>query len=148
VPLAVPHELSGLALWESLEHLVETDGACALPGVSIRLDLIRPLLEKAVGRGFVRRDHADFVVDGLTRGFDCGIDTSMLTGGKFYANYPTATQARPAVSKAIRGRLRDSKSYELFTWDKSQRSQLPWAAWRVFSMGAVNEHAFPTRHAP
>jgi hypothetical protein len=136
-PLAVPHELSGLALWQSLEHLVETDGACALPGVSIRLDLIRPLLDRAVGRGFVRRDHADFVVDGLTRGFDCGIDTSMLTGGKFYANYPTATEARPAVSKAIRGRLRDSKSYELFTWDRSQRSRLPWAAWRVFSMGAV-----------
>jgi hypothetical protein len=132
-----------MALWKSLELLVETDGACALPGVSIRLDLLRPLLERAVGRGYVRRDHADFVIDGLVRGFDCGIDPSLLSGGKYFSNYSTALEARPAVSKAIRSRLAAAKSYELFEWNKSQRSRLPWPAWRCFSIGAVSKPMEP-----
>jgi hypothetical protein len=127
---------------------VETDGACALPGVSIRLDLLRPLIAKAVANGNVRRDHADFVIDGLVRGFNCGIDSSLLTGGKRFANYPTAVDARPAVSKAIRGRLVASKTYKLFEWDHTQRYRLPWPAWRVVPIGAVAKPLEPTAMRP
>ena len=37
-------------MMESLRRLVETRGATALPGVSIRLDLLRPMLSRAVAR--------------------------------------------------------------------------------------------------
>ena len=52
----------------ALEEQVKTDGACTLPGVSIAYDLFMPIMMRAVARGYVRQDHADFVANGLRYG--------------------------------------------------------------------------------
>ena len=62
----------------ALEEQVKTDGACTLPGVSIAYELFMPIMMRAVARGYVRQEHADFVANGLRFGFDLGVDVSKL----------------------------------------------------------------------
>ena len=123
---------------QSLRRLVETSGATALPGVSIRLDFLRPMLSRAVARGYVAAEGAAFVVDGLVNGFNCGVDTSLLRGGRRRANYSTALDSRAVVSAALRKRVVSRKSYALMEWKPTDgKLPVPWEAWRVVAMGMV-----------
>ena len=54
-----------------LRARVESDGACALPGVSVKYDSFMPVMWQAVARGFVDHDKAVFVGDG--RGVALGV---------------------------------------------------------------------------
>ena len=73
---------------EALAEQVATLGACSLPGVSIAFELLAPLIQRAVRRGFVLVEHADFVLDGLRFGFRLGIDVDRLQGKRWYRNCP------------------------------------------------------------
>ena len=64
----------------ALEEQVKTDGACTLPGVSIAYELFMPIMMRAVARGYVRQEHADFVANGLRFGFDLGVDVCLGAG--------------------------------------------------------------------
>jgi hypothetical protein len=76
----------------ALEEQVKTDGACTLPGVSIAYDLFMPIMMRAVARGYVKQEQADFVANGLRYGFDLGVDVSKLRGRRLFRNYPTAVE--------------------------------------------------------
>ena len=80
-----------------LQEQVKQMGACSLPGVSIVYDRFMPMLWRAVARGFVKLEHAQFVAAGLWHGFDCGIDVSLLQGKRRFLNYKSALEARPKV---------------------------------------------------
>ena len=108
----------------ALEEQVKTDGACTLPGVSIAYELFLPIMMRAVARGYVRQDHADFVANGLRYGFDLGVDVSKLRGRRLFRNYPTALEARAAVTKATRARVEQGKSLQLFQFSAEDRAVL------------------------
>ena len=92
-----------------LQSVVSKQGACSLPGVSIRFDLLYPLILRAISRGFVTQHAGDYVLNGLRWGFDLGVDVSMMRGKRWFSNYPTAEEAHQAVSSATKERV-DSTS--------------------------------------
>ena len=133
----------------ALEEQVKTDGACTLPGVSIAYDLFMPIMMRAVARGCVRQEHADFVANGLRFGFDLGVDVSKLRGRRLFRNYPTAVEARAAVSKATRARVEQGKTLQLFPFRAEDRAVLDrWSSWRIFPMGAVPKPMEPGAMRP
>ena len=103
---------------------------------------------RAVARGYVRQEHADFVADGLRHGFDLGVDVTKMRGKRLYRNYPTALEARAAVTKAVRSRVDKYKTYKLFPFSEGDRHKLPWNDWRIFPMGAVSKPLEPGEMRP
>lgn len=145
-----PTSLSaGLSHLDSLQRLVEDSGACALPGVSIVYDRFIPILRRAVARGFVASDKADYVATGLRWGFGLGVDCDKLRGRVRFRNYPTALEARRFVSKATRARVAAGKTICLgrFTWAKD-KMRLPWDDLRIFPLGAVPKPLEPDEMRP
>ena len=133
----------------ALEEQVKTDGACTLPGVSIAYDLFMPIMMRAVARGYVKQEQADFVANGLRYGFDLGVDVSKLRGRRLFRNYPTALEARAAVSKATRARVEQGKTLRLFPFRAEDRAVLDrWPSWRIFPMGAVPKPMEPGAMRP
>ena len=133
----------------ALEEQVKTDGACTLPGVSIAYDLFMPIMMRAVARGYVKQEQADFVANGLRYGFDLGVDVSKLRGRRLFRNYPTAVEARAAVSKATRARVEQGKTLRLFPFRAEDRAVLDrWPSWRIFPMGAVPKPMEPGAMRP
>ena len=139
----------GLGLLHALESQVKRQGACSLPGVSIDFDLVVPLIQRAMARGFVSRTHGDYVIHGLWHGFDLGIDMTCVHGKMRFKNYPTALQSRKFVSKATRARLAEGKTLCLGYYDHDrQRHDLPWEVWRIFPLGAVPKPLEPENMRP
>ena len=133
----------------ALEEQVKTDGACTLPGVSIAYDLFMPIMMRALARGYVKQEQADFVANGLRYGFDLGVDVSKLRGRRLFRNYPTAVEARAAVSKATRARVEQGKTLQLFPFRAEDRAVLDrWPSWRIFPMGAVPKPMEPGAMRP
>ena len=127
---------------------MQTEGACSLPGVSIDFNLFVSVMMRAVTRGYVRHEHADFVAEGLRYGFDLGVDVSKMRGKRLYRNYPTALEARAAVTKAVRARVRLQKTYKLFPFAEGDKYLIPYDDWRVFPMGAVPKPMEPGEMRP
>ena len=94
----------------ALQRQVRSFGACSLPGVSIVYDRFMDIMWRAVSRGYVSRQHADFVAKGLWHGFDCGIDVKKLRGKRRYLNYKSALEARSQVTKATKVRVSQRKT--------------------------------------
>ena len=108
-----------------------------------------PIMMRAVARGYVRQEHADFVANGLRFGFDLGVDVSKLRGRRLFRNYPTALEARAAVTKATRARVEQGKSLQLFPFRAEDRTMLDrWPSWRIFPMGAVPKPMEPGEMRP
>ena len=103
VPADSSSELAVPLGWRELSHKY---GACALPGMALDFEAFVGCMSPAVETGFVDKGHARFVAEGLRHGFDLGVDTSALRGGRIFRNYESATNAaaREAVSKAINER--------------------------------------------
>lgn len=132
----------------ALEAQVATLGACSLPGVSIAFELLAPLVQRAVRRGFVSVERADFVLDGLRFGFRLGIDVDALRGKRWFRNYPTALEGRSAVTKATKARVDASKTLALLPLPQRDARQLPWPVCRVFPLGAVPKPLEPSEMRP
>ena len=73
-----------------LADVVARQGACALPGVNIKYDNFMSCMWRAVSRGFVSREHAEFVGDGLRSGFTAGVQRALLKGVRIFKNYESA----------------------------------------------------------
>ena len=91
---------NGLDRLRQLADIVSRHGACKLPGISIDDAAFVQILRRAVFRGYVTREQAEFVEIGLRFGFDLGVDATKLKGRRHYRNYPTALQAQAAVTRA------------------------------------------------
>ncbi len=89
-----------------LRELTQKIGAYALPGMALDFQAFVNCMNSAVDKGYVDKGHARLVAEGLRHGFDLGVDTSALQGGRIFNNYESATNAaaREAVSKAINER--------------------------------------------
>ena len=120
-------------------RVVADEGACKLPGVSIKFDVLAPKVERAVDLGFVKREHADYVLNGLRFGFDLGIDTSVLKGKIGFRNYPSALSARAQISKSVRARVGACKTLCLGKYDTALKREMCalWDSWRIFPLGGV-----------
>ena len=133
---------------EALARQVLDQGACSLPGVSIAFELLAPLVQRAVARGFVSVEHADFVLDGLRYGFLLGVDVKALKGKRWYRNYPTALEGRVAVTNATKTRVEAKKTIALLPVPVRDARALPWRVCRVFPLGAVPKPLEPTEMRP
>ena len=103
----------------AMREIVETSNACELPGVSIKYGPFLDCMWRAVERGFVDRDKASFVAEGLKSGFMAGVDVSKLRGHRWFRNYPPALEARRAVTKANNKRVGAFKTLALGVWSAS-----------------------------
>ena len=114
--------------------------ACALPGSTLKIDSFLPVLRRAVLRGFVRPEHAQFVEDGLLHGFDNGVDDSRLTGRRIFENYPSATspEARDALASSVISRIQRHKTVDLGLWD-DVKGQLSGFLGDSFCIGVIED---------
>ena len=53
-----------------------------------------PILQRAVIRGHVALQSAQFVAQGLRFGFICGVDVARMRGRRIFRNYPIAYALR------------------------------------------------------
>ena len=105
-----------LSEYYAMRDVVETGNACDLPGVGIKYGPFLECMWRSVDRGFVDRDKALFCAEGLKSGFMCGVDVSLMTGHRWFKNYPPAIEARHAVTAAINERVVNKKTLALGTW--------------------------------
>ena len=141
------HRASGLSALLDSRRVVEAQGACALPGVSIRYDSFVTEMWRAVHRGFVTHEHASFVSEGLRHGFRCGVDVTLMAGHRWFSNYPS-TQPYAAQSQcfdAISKRVAAYKTLDLGLWSNALGNDIKGAfgASAIFPMGCV-----PKIHEP
>ena len=123
-----------------LASLVEAEGACALPGCSLKFETFIPVMWRAVERGFVAQADAEHVFDGLRYGFNGGVIKELLMGKgeQIFKNYRTALEARSYVTKALNARITASKSIVLGTWTTALHGSLSsiYGDFSIFPLGA------------
>ena len=124
-------------LLASLREQVLSVGACSLPGCSFDYSVFMPILQRAVIRGHVVLQSAQFVASGLRFGFKCGVDISRMRGRRVFRNYPTAFAAATQVTEAVRKRISASKTLCLGIFDRTRKHLIPFPVYTVFPMGAV-----------
>ena len=139
---------NGLDRLRQLADTVSQHGACKLPGISIDDAAFVQILRRAVFRGYVTREQAEFVEIGLRFGFDLGVDATKLKGRRHYRNYPTALQAQAAVTDATRARVDAGKTVKMCRLEADTLRQLPWRHWRKFPVGAVPKALEPGKMRP
>ena len=131
----------GISPLVEARHLVESQGACALPGVSIKFHPFMAEMWRAVQRGYVRQEHAAFVADGLRNGFKCGVDVSLMHGHRWFANYPS-TVPPPAPDlcfSAISKRVAADKTLDLGLWSAAMGESIraAFTASAIFPLGCT-----------
>ena len=108
-----------------LADVVARQGACALPGVNIKYDNFMSCMWRAVSRGFVSREHAEFVGDGLRSGFTAGVQRALLKGVRIFKNYESAEVDHKAkVAEATAERVASGKTLDLGQWHDGLRSTI------------------------
>ena len=123
----------------ALRKLVESAGACSLPGCSFDFNVFVPIMQRAVIRGYVTLSAARFVADGLRNGFRCGVDVSRMRGRRVFRNYPSAFEAADKVSEAVGKRVAAAKTLCMGSFDVSRKHQIEFDVYAVFPMGAVRK---------
>lgn len=118
---------------------VAEQGACSLPGVSIRYDNFMSSMFRAVARGYVSTEHADFVAHGLRWGFEAGICRSQLRGQRVFSNYPPAEgEYRDQVERATVKRVAAGKTLDVSAWSPEllQLLRLVFGDYFIFPLSA------------
>ena len=100
---------------------------------------------RAVSRDLVDPDHAALVSYGLRWGFGCGVDISKLRGRRRFRNYPSALDARGAVSEATQKRVAAGKTIDMGLWSAGTQEALGrlFESYAIFPMGAVGKPLEP-----
>ena len=105
-----------------MARLVFGEGACSLPGSTIKYDPFVQIARYAVHRGTVDVDVAERVLTWLRWGTDAGVQRDRLRGVRVFSNYETALgEFSGRVSKALTKRVRASKSIDLGDWQEGWR---------------------------
>ena len=135
-----------------LRDLVGKRGSCNLPSMTIDYAGFVESMWAAVEKGFVMRERANFVAEGLLRGYDLGVDTGALRGARVFGNYASATKgsAREAVCKAIKKRVDTKKTIKLGVWSQELKEQLGavFGDYTIFPLGAVPKRDSPEECRP
>ena len=143
---------AALGAVSELRALVESEGACALPGVTIRYESFIPVMWQAVARGFVSHDKAVFVGEGLRWGFKAGIDISRLAtvGHRWFSNYQSSIDGREAVSRATMKRVKSGKTLHLGAWSTTLAKAVKslFSSSFIFPLGAVAKPLEPSELRP
>ena len=130
-----------------LRDLVRERGACNLPSMTLDYACFVESMWTAVEMGFVMRERANFVAEGLLRGYDLGVDVRALQGARIFENYESATKSssREAVCNAIKERVDTKKTIKLGVWSQLFKEQLDtvFGDYTIFPLGAV-----PKRDSP
>ena len=130
-----------------LRGLVRERGACDLPSMTLDYACFVESMWTAVEMGFVMRERANFVAEGLLRGYDLGVDVRALRGARIFENYESATKSssREAVCNAIKERVDTMKTIRLGVWSQLFKRQLDtvFGDYTIFPLGAV-----PKRDSP
>ena len=133
-------------------RVVYAEGACALPGVSIKFDRFIPEMWKAVRLGFVQPQLAEFVHLGLRWGFEVGLHPDRVKGHRFFKNYESSTEeaARARVTEATEARVAAGKTMHLGVVLPDTLSVLKqvFPAAYIFPMGATAKPLEPTKLRP
>lgn len=140
--------LEARAFLDTITEQVKRHGCCSLPGVSIDYWKLRPLIERAVSRGFVSQEHGAFALNGLWYGFDMGVDVAKVKGRRWFSNYTSALEAKDKITSAIRKRVEQAKTMCLCQVVERAASKLPWPQCRVFPLGAVAKPLEPDEMRP
>ena len=96
---------------------------------------------RAVSRGYVQRQYAEFVQHSLTFGFDLGFDPQRLErkGQIIYQPYTSALENMAAVAKAVWKRVDAQKTLVLGPW-RDRRHDIPYENCLCFPCGAVEKN--------
>ena len=130
-----------------LRDLVVKRGACNLNLLSMTLDYacFVESMWSAVEKGFVMRERANFLAEGLLRGYDLGVDIGALRGARIFGNYESATKgsSREAVCKAIKERVDTEKTIKSGVWSQNFNKQLDavFGDYTIFPLGGGSETA-------
>jgi hypothetical protein len=135
---------TGFKQYAYFRSVVEKSNACALPGCSINYEKFLTCMWRAVSRGYVHKDKADFVAAGLRDGFTAGVAREKLSGHRYFRNYPSAIEARGQVVDAIRKRVVAAKTLDLGEWTPNAEVWLHqmFDSAYIFPMGAVPKGRF------
>ena len=107
----------GFSEFFRLRDLVEAEGACSLPGVTLKYDKFLPVMWKAVSKGFVSHENAAFVAEGLRYGFKAGVDITSMRGHRWFKNYPSSVEEGCAsVISGTCKRVNVGKTLDLGVW--------------------------------
>ena len=130
---------------DRLEQLVSTDGACALPGCTIKYDSFVQILRRAMSRGYVRDHFGEYVAHGLWHGFDLGFVHGSLPGVRAFRNYKSSLEHREETSAMIYSRVAAKRTIVLGPWTEVKAELVARGKDAcVFPMGAVPKPQDPS----
>ena len=95
-----------------LQGRVQRDGVGQLKGTQVGKAFCDKL-DELVREGEFNSGKAEYLKNGVTMGFDLGLDESVMRGKRVFKNYPTAYAAKDKVSDALRDRVRAGKTLKL-----------------------------------
>ena len=133
--------------YADLMQRAEASFSEAMSGHTLNLPLFEKYMPQAVAAGHVSQRDADFVLDGITHGFDLGVDESKLPGKVVFRNYKSAYENKATVSDALRKRVLDGKTLKLGQFD-GKPADLPGDKGRVVANGAVPKKLEPDKVRP
>ena len=95
-------------------------------------------LDELVEAGKFDASKADYLRNGVMRGFDLGLDEDQLKGRRVFKNYPTAYAEKEKVTAALRDRIKKHKTLKLGPFS-GRAEDLPGENATVIPMGAVEK---------
>ena len=135
--------------WESfgeLQEKAEREGVSFLEGSTVNVPLFTQQLRLLVEDGEFEQSDADYLIEGVTWGFDLGVDESKLRGKVVHKNYKSAFDNKQKVTNALAERVSQGKTVKLGAFD-GDPSALPGDDATVVPIGAVGKKLEPDHSA-
>ena len=89
------------------------DGVSELEGNKLDVPQYTKLCRHAMAKGDVETGLGEYIISGITDGFDPLVDESKLCGIVQHKNYPTAFESAEKVTSALRQRVEKGKTVRL-----------------------------------
>ena len=124
------------------------DGVSELEGNKLDVPLYTKLCKHAMETGHVDGNLGEYIISGITHGFDPLVDESKLSGIIHHKNYPTAFENAAKVTSALRQRVEKGKTVRLGAWAGDKRELAFLGRARVVPLGAVPYKMEPERARP
>ena len=126
--------------WPAFEQLKATalrEGVGIMQGVQVG-SIFCSKLDRLVKAGMFDKAKSDYLQNGITWGFDLGLDENQLKGKRVFKNYPTAYAEKEKVTAALLDRIKKHKTLKLGPFS-GRAEDLPGENATVVPMGAVEK---------